>query len=73
MNDDKKPKRKNALGRGLGALLDNNEGTAPKRRGVSGAGASGTGNIGEINIDEIEVNPFQPRTDFKQDAPLPSL
>ncbi|MEQ8715791.1 MAG: ParB/RepB/Spo0J family partition protein [Cyclobacteriaceae bacterium] len=68
MSDDKKPKRKNALGRGLGALLDNSEGTAGKRRNVSGAGASGTGNIGEIDITEIEVNPFQPRTDFKQEA-----
>lgn len=68
MSDDKKPKRKNALGRGLGALLDNNDSGGSKRRNVSGAGASGTGNIGEIEIAEIEVNPFQPRTDFKQEA-----
>lgn len=68
MSEDKKPKRKNALGRGLGALLDNKEGTAGKRRNVSGAGASGTGNIGEVDLSEIEINPFQPRTDFKQEA-----
>ncbi len=67
MSEEKKAKRKNALGRGLGALLAN-ESEAPQRRRVSGAGAAVTGNIGEISLDQIEVNPFQPRTDFNEEA-----
>lgn len=63
-----KNKKKNALGRGLGALLDDSAAPQTERRSFSGAGASGTGNIGEIAIDSIEVNPFQPRTDFNEEA-----
>jgi ParB family transcriptional regulator, chromosome partitioning protein len=64
--------KKKALGRGLSALLSDNEAdeklevdipvSAPPARPVSG--------IAEISIDEIEVNPFQPRTHFDQDALL---
>lgn len=59
-------KRKNALGRGLGALLDDSKSSGRSR--FSGAGASGTGNIGEIPVDQIQVNPFQPRSDFNEEA-----
>jgi ParB family chromosome partitioning protein len=49
--------KRNALGRGLGALIDNaNE--------VRTQGAS----IDEINLSEIEANPWQPRTTFDNDA-----
>lgn len=65
MNDSKLPKRKNALGRGLGALLDDSP--APSEK-LSGSGAAGVGPIGEIPVEQIEVNPFQPRTDFNQEA-----
>ena len=58
-------KRKNALGRGLGALLDDSSSTETSRRSDD---ANIVGSINEINLDEIEVNPFQPRTHFDQEA-----
>lgn len=65
MSDSKLPKRRNALGRGLGALLDDSTNSADK---LSGAGAGALSSIGEIPVDQIEVNPFQPRTEFNQEA-----
>lgn len=62
---DKKPKKRNALGRGLGALLDDSVVfDAP----IQKSGTPNLGNIGEIPLEQIEVNPFQPRSDFDQDA-----
>jgi ParB family chromosome partitioning protein len=49
--------RKNALGRGLGALIEDAE---SPRIGVSV--------INEIDIDMIEVNPFQPRKNFNEES-----
>ena len=46
--------RKNALGRGLGALIDDAEIVKVKQ----------LGSISEINIDLIETNPYQPRSKF---------
>lgn len=58
-------KRKNALGRGLGALLDD----SPSRKENTGlSDISTVGSINEISLNEIEVNPFQPRTHFDQEA-----
>ncbi|NQU54659.1 MAG: ParB/RepB/Spo0J family partition protein [Bacteroidetes bacterium] len=48
--------KRNALGRGLGALIDD----ADKMQQNAG--------INEIQISKIEVNPFQPRNNFDQDA-----
>lgn len=48
--------KRNALGRGLGALIDDAE------KMQIGAG------INEIDISNIEVNPFQPRTNFDEIA-----
>ncbi len=48
--------KRNALGRGLGALIDDAE------KMQIGAG------INEIELEKIEVNPFQPRTNFSEDA-----
>ncbi|HOI47676.1 MAG TPA: ParB/RepB/Spo0J family partition protein [Prolixibacteraceae bacterium] len=49
--------KRNALGRGLGALIDD----ADKiKEQVSG--------IAEIEVSKIEANPFQPRTRFDQEA-----
>lgn len=63
MAKDNKSKRKNALGRGLGALLqDSND---AENEAVLPAAPS---SISEIPVGEIEVNPFQPRTDFDQEA-----
>lgn len=63
---DKKPKRRNALGRGLGALLDDAPASASKEKLSSDATIVNT--INEIDLEEIEVNPFQPRTKFDEEA-----
>lgn len=59
---DPKNKRRNALGRGLSALLSDSESTVLENP-ISGddEGASG---VSEIAIDRIETNPYQPRTHF---------
>lgn len=52
--------RKNALGRGLGALIDNSEEygqSAPKPEAA----------INEIPVDKIEGNPWQPRSRFDEE------
>lgn len=48
--------KRNALGRGLGALIDDAD------MMMQSAG------INEIEIRKIEVNPFQPRTNFNEEA-----
>ncbi|MEQ9286712.1 MAG: ParB/RepB/Spo0J family partition protein [Cyclobacteriaceae bacterium] len=63
---DNKPKRRNALGRGLGALLDDSPVEKPIRS--LRERTAGVGNISEVALDQIEVNPFQPRTDFDKEA-----
>lgn len=66
----KKANRRNALGRGLGALLSDDsagESTVIGKKPLRERSAS-AGSISEINLDQIEVNPFQPRTDFDQGA-----
>ena len=63
-----KKNKKQALGRGLSALLDDpqneinliNEGSADKV----------TGNIINLDINKIEINPFQPRTNFNEESVL---
>lgn len=61
---DKQWKKRSGLGRGLGALLEDSE----EKELISGSKATIKGAIGEIDVDKIEVNPFQPRTDFNQEA-----
>lgn len=60
-------KRKNALGRGLGALLNDSPTNKPQlpRKALISSPSSG---INEIDIENIEVNPFQPRTHFDEEA-----
>lgn len=55
--------KKNALGRGLGALIDNAENIHTKPETTKQASA-----ICEIEIAKIEANPYQPRTDFDEEA-----
>jgi ParB family transcriptional regulator, chromosome partitioning protein len=73
--------KKKALGRGLSALLKDNEtdeklevdipvSSAALATPSTSAAAPSTGSINEIPIEQIEVNPFQPRTHFDQDALL---
>ena len=61
-----KKKKKQALGRGLSALLED-----PEReiRSASDVNADQVvGNIIELEVDKIEVNPYQPRTHFNEEA-----
>ncbi len=64
--------KKKALGRGLSALLSDNESEEKLETDIpapsSQAPSKPTGGIAEIAIDEIEVNPFQPRSHFDQEA-----
>jgi ParB family chromosome partitioning protein len=60
-----KATRKQALGRGLSALLQD----APNINSASDKDADKlVGSIIEIALDLIDVNPFQPRTHFNQEA-----
>lgn len=63
--------KRNALGKGLSALLNDSENVLPNKnsRSVSSSPeVNGMGSINEIRVNDIEVNPFQPRTDFDEDA-----
>ena len=57
-------KRTNRLGKGLGALIPENSYTPAK----TVEEAIITGNIAEIDINDIETNPFQPRSQFDEQA-----
>jgi len=61
-----KATKKQALGRGLSALLKDPENDI---QSVSDKNADKVvGNIVELDIDSIEVNPFQPRSNFNDEA-----
>ncbi len=60
----KQTKRKNALGRGLGALLED----SPSMDKNIPLSEPQVGSTNEIALSEIEVNPFQPRTHFDEEA-----
>ncbi|WP_152287642.1 ParB/RepB/Spo0J family partition protein [Flavicella marina] len=55
-----KATKKQALGRGLSALLNESTTEDTSKKSV--------GNIIELSIDQIEVNPFQPRSYFNEEA-----
>ncbi|MEI6866624.1 ParB/RepB/Spo0J family partition protein [Flavicella sp.] len=56
-----KATKKQALGRGLSALLNDNSSTKTND-------AYSVGNIVELDLNIIEVNPFQPRSNFNEVA-----
>ncbi len=58
--------KKQALGRGLGALLENAK-TDITTRGI-GENAPVVNSVSVIKISHIETNPFQPRTNFEEVA-----
>jgi ParB family chromosome partitioning protein len=64
--------KRNALGKGLSALLNDsvsvnsNKFNSPNSNSVSELDSLGS--VNEISISEIEVNPFQPRTEFDEQA-----
>lgn len=55
--------KKNALGRGLGALIDSNDAIqegADRSKRLSG--------VAEVDIESIDANPYQPRTIFDEES-----
>ncbi|TDS08396.1 ParB/RepB/Spo0J family partition protein [Sphingobacterium paludis] len=65
--------RKTGLGKGLGALLQSEDVQMPQssagNNAVAKEGSNATaGSINFIKIEHIAVNPFQPRTDFDEQA-----
>jgi ParB family chromosome partitioning protein len=63
--EKKKPSKKRVLGRGLGALLeDSSYESGPKLASDSAQ----VNTITDIEIGHIKSNPFQPRSDFDQEA-----
>ena len=63
---NKKPKRRNALGRGLGALLDDAPASIPSQKLPTDTKVANS--IDDIDLLDIEVNPFQPRTQFDEES-----
>lgn len=61
-----KATKKQALGRGLSALLKDpsNDISSAQDKNADKV----VGNIIEISIDDIEINPFQPRTNFNEET-----
>ncbi len=63
--------KKSALGKGLGALLDNNRNVSARpeaKTSVSASAKPNVGGIAKIPISQIEANAFQPRTHFDKEA-----
>lgn len=55
--------KKSPLGKGLGALINNNQ---FEKKTVEEA--TSTSAVAEIDISKIELNPFQPRVDFNEES-----
>lgn len=67
-NKNQAPKR-SALGRGLGALLDDSDSIKPNAAPAEVVTTvTVINNIDEIPIGSIETNPYQPRTNFDEEA-----
>ena len=64
--------RKTGLGKGLGALLQQDDNNSKKSENVqipvSKTTSSPAGSINFIKVEQISINPFQPRTDFDERA-----
>jgi len=65
--------KRNALGRGLGALLENYDTDVTTKGGDPGKqtsleGGTLVGTVANLSLESIEANPFQPRTDFDAEA-----
>lgn len=59
-------KKRKALGRGLGALLDDS--SSPEQKEQIKEQVQELSNFKEIPVTQIETNPYQPRTHFDEDA-----
>lgn len=65
MADQKPNRKKTALGRGLGALLEDSPAKSKSEDILPEVAKTG---IFEISLSDIQVNPFQPRTHFDKEA-----
>ena len=63
-----KKNKKQALGRGLSALLDDPQNEINSINEISADKV--TGNIINLDLKQIEINPFQPRTNFNEESVL---
>ncbi|MCB0502413.1 MAG: ParB/RepB/Spo0J family partition protein, partial [Bacteroidetes bacterium] len=61
-------KRKDALGKGIRALLQNIDEDTETTRINQKEADSIINTVAKIHLDQIEVNPFQPRVDFNSEA-----
>ncbi len=70
MTAKKKPAKRNALGRGLGALLQDTPSASvvSEKDKTIPASSSPAAGMDEIKLTQIEVNPYQPRTHFDKEA-----
>lgn len=59
--------KRNALGRGLGALLKDAD-TVKGKNAAAESPAAVASNLNEIPVDQIEVNNYQPRSHFNDEA-----
>lgn len=64
----KKSIKRNALGRGLGALLQDSPSNSGKKEKSIITPAPSSAGMNEIKLTEIVVNPYQPRTHFDKEA-----
>jgi ParB family chromosome partitioning protein len=65
--------KRNALGKGLSALLNDSNDVLPYKKSSnnnvgSNSEVNSLGSVNDIKLIEIEVNPFQPRTEFDEQA-----
>lgn len=61
--------KRNALGKGLGALLsDKDQANAKAEPVIASAAVAAVNTISAIAIDQIETNPYQPRDTFEEQA-----
>jgi len=63
-----KKNKKQALGRGLSALLDDPQNEINSINEISADKV--TSNIIDLDLNQIEINPFQPRTNFNEESVL---
>ena len=61
-------KKRNALGRGLGALLDQSDVEEKNSKKTTASKSISLSNFQEVPLDQIETNPYQPRTHFDEEA-----
>lgn len=60
--------KKQALGRGLGALLSDSKTDVTSNLGIDETNTKAVGNIANLKISQIEVNPFNPRVEFEKEG-----